>query len=137
MTKQEFIEKTKINITDEEYADVERIYMAAGNDLDKDLFCKLYKGLNQQGYDLAAWLTSAVEAKEKNIEKLQQELGVFNEEKFAIAEFLIGKAHAYEDTDCHKQAVKLIGRRAVALMTIKLGLPLFEADIKYINDNLK
>lgn len=136
MTKEEFIKRTNIDITDEEYADIERIYMAAGS-MGKDSFCKAYKGITKDCASLMMWLTWSVEEKDKYINKLEQGLRGFNEERLAMAEFLISKAHALEDTDLHSQAVKLIGGKEVVLITMNLGLPLFEGDIKYINDNLR
>lgn len=137
MTQQEFFERTGIKLNAEVYAEVERIYMAAGNDMDKDTFCKLYKGMNKQGYELAVWLTSAVEAEQAYSKKAEATITQQIHEMHDTAEFLIGKAHTYNDTDFHNVAVSLIGRKAVVLITLKLGLPLFEEDIEYINENLK
>ncbi len=136
MTQQEFFERTGIELNAEAYAEVERIYMATGNDLDKDAFCKLYKRLNKQGYDLAVWLMSAVEAKQSAIEKEEETIDQGRREKRETAEFLIGKAHAYNDTDFHNVAVSLVGDREVVLITLQLGLPLFEEDVEYLKEIL-
>ena len=53
------------------------------------------------------------------------------------AEFLIGKASAYNDTDFYNKAVKLVGQKEVVTRKIKMGLPLWEEDVQYINANLK
>lgn len=60
-----------------------------------------------------------------------------NKEREELAEFLIGKASAYNDTDFYSAAVKLIGQKQVTLCKIKMGLPLWSEDMQYINDNLK
>lgn len=52
--------------------------------------------------------------------------------KFDIAEFLVGKACAYEDTDFYREAVKLIGQRDVTLMKMRMDLPLWDEDKKYL-----
>ena len=49
-----------------------------------------------------------------------------------LADFLIGKAHAYDDTDFRNQAVKLVGEVEVVKRTIELGLPLWDEDRKCI-----
>lgn len=49
-----------------------------------------------------------------------------------LADFLIGKAHAYDDTDFRNQAVALVGETDVVKRTIELGLPLWDEDRKHI-----
>ena len=45
-----------------------------------------------------------------------------------LTDFLIGKAHAYDDTDFRKEAVGLVGEMEVVKRTIELGLPLWDED---------
>ena len=59
------------------------------------------------------------------------------EKDIELAIFLIGKACAYDDTDFYKEAVRLIGQRAVTVHKVRAGLPLWEEDINYIDNNLK
>lgn len=110
MTKQEFTERTKMDISNEDYAVVERIYMAAG-DIDKDNFCRLFKNINTNGHNLAVWLMEAVERKETCIKQLREDLDTRDGEQREVAEFLIGKASAYNDTDSYMVAVTLIGQK--------------------------
>ena len=49
-----------------------------------------------------------------------------------LADFLIGKAHAYDDTDFRKEAVRLAGEVEVVKRTIELGLPLWDEDRKVV-----
>ena len=42
MTKQEFEARTGLKVSSEDYARIEKMYMAAGN-MDKDMFCAEYK----------------------------------------------------------------------------------------------
>lgn len=44
MTKQEFIERVNVNVTNEEYEHIEAVYMAS--DVDKDTFCKMWVKMN-------------------------------------------------------------------------------------------
>lgn len=136
MTQQEFFERTNIELNAEAYAEVERIYMAAGDDMDKDTFCRLYKRLNTSGYDLALALATAVEAEHAKTGKANETIAAKVLAEFDMAEFLIGKAHAYNDTDFRKQAVRLVSEREVVMITLRLGLPLFEEDTKYISEHL-
>lgn len=54
-----------------------------------------------------------------------------------LAEFLLGKASAHQDTDLYKEAVKLVGMKDVVISKIRMGLPMWEEDLEYINKNLK
>ena len=122
------------------FAKVHAIYMACGDNIDKDMFCKYYmnndgrlellrmvtdeKTISDNAYDMAMkdW------AKEKELVKARQ---------YELSEFLIGKACAYSDTDFQKEAVRLIGLKEVVLMKLRMGLPLWEEEQTYIKENLK
>ena len=43
MTKQEFEQRMSAKVTDEDFIAANAAYMAAGDDVDKDKFCELYK----------------------------------------------------------------------------------------------
>ena len=53
------------------------------------------------------------------------------ERKNDLAEFLIGKSRAYNDTDFRNEAVRLIGEKETIKKTIEMGLQLWDED-KYI-----
>lgn len=140
MLQEEFEERTGLELSESEFAKIHAIYMACGDTIDKDLFCKYYmnkdgrlellrmvtdeKTISDNAHDMAMkdW------TKEKEQAKAQQ---------YELAEFLIGKACAYSDTDFQKEAVRLIGLKEVVLMKIRMGLPLWEEEQVYINNNLK
>lgn len=54
-----------------------------------------------------------------------------------LADILIGKAHAYDDTDLRNEAVRLVGEVDVVKRTIELGLPLWDEDRKVILSMIK
>lgn len=136
MTQKEFEELTGRVVKPEDYSVIESLYMAAG-DMDKKEFCKEIKAMC--AYDYA---TDEIELREclreigKHIDHIEAEnrglkkgLNTRNEE---LAGFLLGKAHAYNDTDFRREAVKLVGQSVVVKMTIKMGLPLWEEDKEYL-----
>ena len=43
MNKQEFEERTGYSIPDDRYKEIEAMYLEAGEDIDKDTFCKEFK----------------------------------------------------------------------------------------------
>lgn len=136
MTQKEFEELTRRLITAEDYYLVENLYMAAGN-MGKEEFCKemramcAYDGANDR-IELRQCLKEIgrhVGANDAELNFLKKKVA---SEKMELAEFLIGKACAYEDTDFYNKAVKLIGQHEVTLMKMRMDLPLWEEDKEFI-----
>lgn len=141
MTQKEFEERTRRKIAAEDYYLVENLYMAAGN-MGKDEFCKemramcAYDGANDH-IELRECLKEIgrhVGAKDAELSFLKKKV---SSEKMELAEFLIGKACAYEDSDFYREAVKLIGQREAISMKLRMDLPLWEEDKKYLMSMLE
>jgi len=141
MTQKEFEERTRRLIAVEEYYLVENLYMAAGN-MTKDEFCEemrrmcAYDGANGH-IELRECLKEIgryVGAKDAELSFLKKSV---SSGKMELAEFLIGKACAYEDTDFYHEAVKLIGQREVTLMKLRMDLPLWNEDKAYLKEILE
>ena len=139
MTQKEFKERTGIDMKADAFEQVHEIYMACGDAMDKDEFCSLWrlgnfrallnsvtaeKKITEQAYDMAM----------NKIKQMQDQQATLNMD---YAEFLLGKAEAYKDTDFYKEAVKLIGEKEVIIAKIRMGLPMWDEDKEYINNNLK
>lgn len=131
MTQKEFEERTKLAVKVEDYFIIERLYMATN--MDKDEFCKEFKEMNN----------SIRPGIRQSLKEISKHLGVIEAENATLkismrkrngdlADFLIGKAHAYDDTDFRNQAVRLVGEVEVVKRTIELGLPLWDEDRKCI-----
>lgn len=141
MTQKEFEELTGRVVKPEDYSVIESLYMAAGN-MDKKEFCKEIKAMCAYDYaDDKIEFRQCLREISKHIDRIEAEnrglkkgLNTRNEE---LAEFLIGKAHAYNDTDFRKEAVKLVGQSAVVKMTMDMGLPLWEEDKELIRSVLE
>lgn len=126
MTQKEFVERTGVVPTSEEFTYIHAVYM--NTSMDKDEFCKDFK---KHG---GSSVLRDVHARAVNFElQATQQQAVIEE----MAEFLIGKACAYEDTDFYRQAVKLIGQRNVTCMKLEMNLPLWDEDKEYIKETLK
>lgn len=141
MNRKEFEERTKRLITDEDYRLVENLYLAAGN-MDKDKFCDEMRRMC--AYDAA---NDHIELREC-LKEIGRHVGAKDAElsflkrrvervKMELAEFLVGKASAYEDSDFYRQAVVLVGQREVTRMKLEMDLPLWNEDKEYIKENLK
>ncbi|MEQ2501386.1 MULTISPECIES: hypothetical protein [Bacteroidales] len=141
MNRKEFEERTRRLITDEDYRLVENLYLAAGN-MDKDEFCDEMRRMC--AYDAAndhielreclKEIGRRVGAKDAELSFLKRRV---ESEKMELAEFLVGKACAYEDSDFYRQAVVLVGQREVTRMKLEMDLPLWNEDKEYIKENLK
>lgn len=136
MTQKEFEELTRRLITAEDYRLVENLYLAAGN-MDKNEFCKEMRAMC--AYDAAndhIELRQCLKEIGRKVGAQDAELGFLKrttrEKQRELAEFLVGKACAYEDSDFHREAVKLIGQREVTLMKLRMNLPLWDEDKKYL-----
>lgn len=139
MTRKEFEERTNIDLKKADFDMIHDIYVACGDNMDKDEFCALWKDGNfedllnrvtyekkitEQAYDMAM----------SKIQKMKDDKKIHDMES---VEFLLGKADVYKDTDFYKGAVNLVGEKEVVLTKIRMGLPLWEEDMEYINRNLK
>lgn len=136
MTQKEFEELTRRLITVEDYYLVENLYMAAGN-MGKEEFCKEMRAMcAYDGANDHIELRQCLKEIGRHVGAKDAELGFLKKKvtsgKMELAEFLVGKACAYEDSDFYSEAVKLIGQREVTLMKLRMDLPLWEEDKKYL-----
>lgn len=121
MTQKEFEERTGIKPTEEEFDYIHAVYL--NTSMDKDEFCKDFKRHGDSR------IIRDVHVRVLNYEmECERQKNAINE----LADFLIGKAHAYDDTDFRNQAVKLVGEMDVVKRTIELGLPLWDEDRKVV-----
>lgn len=141
MTQKEFEEFTRRLITAEDYYLVENLYMAAGN-MCKEEFCKEMRAMcAYDGANDHIELRQCLKEIGRHVGAKDAELGFLKKKvasgKMELAEFLVGKACAYEDSDFYGEAVKLIGQREVTLMKLRMDLPLWEEDKKYLMSALE
>ena len=139
MTQKEFEERTKLSMTADVFEQVHDIYMACGDDMDKDEFCSLWKANNfRELLDKVTYEKCITEqAYDEALSDLNKEMEEKDAMKSDFADFLLGKAYDHQDTDLYKEAVKLVGMKEVVIRKIRMGLPMWEEDLEYINNNLK
>ena len=131
MTQKEFEERTKCAVKPEVFAIINQLYMATN--MDKEEFCKEFKemdypmipGIRRSLREIGKHL-GTLEAINANMKKSMRKRNDY------LADVLIGKAHAYDDTDLRNEAVGLVGEVDVVKRTIELGLPLWDEDRKVI-----
>ena len=127
MQKQEFTQRTGIELTDTEYKEVELMYLEAGN-MDKDEFCKDYKKHHESTL-LATYFRQA--------ENLKDKLDAMREERSVLVDFLLERAQCFGDIELLNKAIELIGHDKVIKRKIRQNLPLWDEDKQYIVDNIK
>lgn len=140
MTQKEFEERTGMRLDAKEFGRVHDIYMACGDEMGKDEFCKLYRsGLGR--LELLHRVTEEKMTAERSSDLMAKMTNRMKDgllaEKYAMAEFLVGKACAYEDTDLHREAVKLVGQREVTRLKLQMDLPLWDEDKAYLKELLE
>lgn len=133
MQKQEFIERVKIEVTDEQYQEIEAMYMAAGN-MDKDVFCAEWKKHGQSL--LVAELMKQIVVMKGVISANHNQILDFQKQKKEEASFLLERAQKFGDIYLLERAVKLVGHSEVIRMKFEKGLPLWDLDRKYIMEKL-
>lgn len=111
MTQKEFEERIGMTVTAEDYTEIEQRYM--NTDLDKDLFCKLWKenpaALNE------------IESKTVLARGLY-------EERERLSDFLIKQAEKWSANDLREKAISMIGVKEYLRRKIAAGYNLWDAD---------
>ena len=136
MTKQEFEARTGLKTNSEDYARIEKMYMAAGN-MDKDLFCAEYKKVGTSV--LVAEVFRQVLVLKGQLEERNNELDDAAQRRADVAEFLVGKAAVHKDDDgedFYRVALRIAGRNACVRTKLEYGYPLNGEDISFLKSLL-
>lgn len=136
MTKQEFEARTGLKTNSEDYARIEKMYMAAGN-MDKDLFCAEYKKVGTSV--LVAELFRQVLVLKGQLEERNNELDDAAQRRADVAEFRVGKAAVHKDDDgedFYRVALRIAGRNACVRTKLEYGYPLNGEDISFLKSLL-
>lgn len=127
MNKQEFEQRTGINLTDDEYQKVEEMYMLCGN-IDKDEFCKDYK--KHKDSEMLRIFTELVKEKDEKLKVLKRE-------GYLMVGFLLERAQEFGDVQLLQKAIDMVGHAEVIRMKIQKTLPFWDMDKQYILTNIK
>lgn len=128
MLQSEFEERTGLTITPEEYHEIEKMYNAASEYIDKDLFCKEWKK-----YSDSFLLKDYYE----RIKFLEQQIHVMQEHFNPVVNLLLRKADEFDDKDLKAKAIAMVGLKEVIVRKIKMSLELDQEDKEYIANNLR
>jgi len=140
MLQKEFEERTKLSISSAEYAKIDALYLACGDGIDKDVFCKLYMSFEGR-LELLHMIEREKHMSDMGWNAATRQIKSMDEESEAkrleVAEFMLRKAAEHKDSECYNGAVALVGMRRVVMLKLRHKFPLCELDMEYINNNLK
>lgn len=125
MTRKEYNIRTDANATEDEFSFINRVYMAAGDNIDKDQFCHDIKktGITPT----LASLTERVESAHVKMTDLKQQLQ-------ELAVFIAKQAEETSSNALRKKAIKLMGERGYITWKIENGLNLWQLDLDLIKE---
>ena len=116
MLKEEFKALTGMNPSEEEYKDIEDMYVDCGN-MDKDEFCKDF-AKHGSSTILSTYYRQYQTERERRIE--------FESERYDLALFLLRRAQAMGDQELLDKAYDMIGHSAVIRAKLASGASIVE-----------
>lgn len=140
MNIQEFKALTGQEVTESEFADITKLYMATGN-MDKQTFCGLWKKNDlfsialemERNYSAKITFAEKVLAnKEQELEDMADQQTAERENMSHAADVRLAMDEANDCVDAYEAAIELVTRREVVERKVRMGLRLREEDKKYI-----
>lgn len=128
MLQKEFENLTGLQVTEENFNEINAIYMACTDDIDKEAFCKDYKKHGQSL--IIADLT-------KRIERLVMIRDYYTNEESETIDYLIDLSHDLDEPSIDRRAEKMCSLRQVIERKIDKGYTLDSVQLDYIKDNLR
>ena len=134
MTRKEFEDRTGLQVSAEEFSEVNSIYMAV-DEMDKDTFCKEWKQHGESKLLAKLWNTANREHN-MGMEK-KEECDNLYQERWELVDFLLERAQKFGDVELLIKAIDMVGHANVIRRKLALEMPLWERDREYIKHNLK
>ena len=157
MNKQEFESRIKCNVSDSLFEEWNRVYMAAGEDIDKDKFCSAVKASkgNAHLFDLLISLRNQVEQKDIKIQNRDHDIEMLRNEKNDLTDVITDLRventtldKEYKEAAVHrnrlvltlidkgfdKEAIDIVGHGYVIATKAGAGISFTYQDLQYIAD---
>lgn len=134
MLQKEFEALTGKKVTAEEYAEIEKVYMAIDN-MDKEEFCAAW---NEQkfGY-IVDELVKSVQGLTKWRDYWKAQMDEAEEKAEDAAFVLLNGANENNDEDMKEAAIALVGMKTAVRIDLENGFKLSEAERDYLLEDLK
>ena len=131
MTQREFEERTKMVVTADEFDIIHNMYMACGDMIDKDEFCKLYMtktGRHTLMDYMAKEKAVAEEAYRMAMGKIGEQEDERKEADSRMADWLMEQAEKWSATDLREKAIEMLGAREYLRRKVERNMNLWDAD---------
>lgn len=141
MLQNEFEERTKLSVTADEFNGINALYMACGDGIDKDVFCKLYMTFDGR-LELLHWIEREHQRMKDALDEHETMLKEADEIRSDAATEIL-EISSMEDCCGHirkeleRTAWWLLGTVEVIKRKVKRGIALTPNEIEYIAENLK
>lgn len=132
MTREEFTQRTGIEVETMQYAAIEQVYMYT--ELDKDDFCADYKKHGDSV--IISHLVNELDKITCEIGRAQVSLKAYERLIKGVAEMLIRKAEEDMDEELYKSAIDIIGRSECIKYKLNNNLELDKQDKEYIREKI-
>ena len=129
MLKDEFEKRMGAKVTDDAYILADAAYLACGDNIDKDLFCELYKNAPME---LVHLLANRVGGLEDELLRRDEVMTRSGEALLDVAEAVPG-----EEDQLNEISVSLMGKDSYLREKLKRGLRITRNDRKRIIDSLR
>ena len=133
MQQKEFEALMGKKVTAEEYADIEKVYMAIDG-MDKETFCATLKE-QKPGY-IVDELVKQVEDLRKWRDHWKAQMDEADEKEQDAAYVLLNGANEHDDEDMKEAAIKLVGIDTAVRIDIENVFALNEEERNYVLENL-
>ena len=139
MTQKEFEDRTKLSVTADEFDAIDDMYMACGDNIDKDKFCSLY--MTKDGrLTLMAEMAKQRKKADEALRVAKNEVRQAEEDmlKFqsGLADWLTEQAEKWAATDLRDKAIQILGAREYLRRKIKRGFNLWDVDKELLTELL-
>ena len=150
MLKKEFEERVGRSVSEEEFVEINAMYMSAG-DIDKDTFCREWKRIGES--ELLKGLFETAYNLNQSLQEHKLQLKEADEIRSDAADMILEEvgavlALADESEDCRpaleiiafkltERAWWLVGQKEVVKRKAKLGIRFSGTEVEYIINNLK
>ena len=143
MLQKEFEDRIGRKVSESEFVEANAMYMLAGDDMDKDTFCREWKKIGNSPLVRGLYETAYQKGKRvMELDAVQKEWqGIINDTADSLLEIgkgvLDGKTAENTIEELERKAWFLVGRKEVIKRKARMQIPFSEEEIEYINNNLK
>ena len=130
MTKQEFEQRTGAEVNEKHFEKIHEIYMAAGDNVDKDTFCKAYKDKTDESFFIMKMMSDIINAQRAEIKKLLKR-------ENDMEDFIIEQSEKYSSEELRFKAIEMLGDKEDIRRKVNKGYNLWELDRELLNEILK